>query len=129
MHQNTPFLTENKTLTTIAYNYVTYLALNNLFVSSSYPKLGENIGYMQTSCQIDLSKSNCSQYAYDFISKWYNTRKYYNYNKIGFVEEAAHFTSLIWAYIYFIVNYFLSISYISKTLKNKIDQRFRLVVV
>jgi hypothetical protein len=96
MHANTPLLIENQTLITMANYYVAYLALNNLFVYSSYPKLGENIGYMQTMCEhTDLN--NCSQYAYDFISKWYNTNKYYNYNKPGFLEDASHFTSLIWS--------------------------------
>jgi hypothetical protein len=34
MHANTPILIENQTLITMANYYVTYLALNNLFVYS-----------------------------------------------------------------------------------------------
>ncbi|CAF1456916.1 unnamed protein product, partial [Didymodactylos carnosus] len=94
--QCAPVLTLNATLNSIAQNYATFLATNEIFQHSGNTlngeALGENLWALWSSGIINPNTLNGSSPC----NSWYNEISSYNWTNPGFSSATGHFTQLVW---------------------------------
>ncbi|RNA17770.1 cysteine-rich secretory -2 [Brachionus plicatilis] len=91
VQHHVPQLTINTTVVNIAMKYAEKLSSTNTFQHSYTKGLGENLAWMSSS-----SLPSCETLGSNFVKKWYDEIKDYDFSNPGFSSGTGHFTQVVW---------------------------------